>query len=124
MTDTTRSCISCKKPITVDEWYIHDGVEFVGSPGYGSTFDSVLQEKSVGWPESSSVMKDGERIQGDRRRLSIVICDHCLANEAEEFITVTHSVTVGRQVTSSTPWSESDHPKRWRDHQAKKNTPA
>lgn len=122
MTDNTRSCISCKKPITVDEWHIHDGVEFRGSPGYGSTFDSVLQEKSADWPEPSSVMKDGERNHVDSRRLSIVICDHCLANEAEEFITVTHSVTVVRQVTSTTPWSESDHPKQWRDYRAKKST--
>ena len=120
--EPSRICISCKKPVAIDTDYINSATEFVGSPGYGSGFDSVTQEKSKDWPEYPA-REYGEHLFADRRTLSIVICDNCLATEAAPFITVTHTFKVGREITSTTPWSESDHPQRWLDYQAKKSTP-
>jgi hypothetical protein len=117
--EPTRLCISCKKPVKIDTHYINGATEFVGSPGYGSGFDSITQEKSADWPETPDYER-GERLVNSGRRLSIVICDNCLATEAAQFITVTHSYTIGREITSTTPWSASDHPKRWLDYHAKK----
>jgi len=116
-------CISCKKPVGIDTHFIEGATAFFGSPGYGSGFDSVTQEKSADWPETPD-WGPAERLLNSGRELFIVICDNCLATEAAPYITVTHSFKVGREITSTTPWSDSDHPKRWLDYHAKKNTPA
>ena len=117
--ETSRICISCKKSVKIDTHFLDGATEFIGSPGYGSGFDSITQEKSADWPETPD-WEPGERLTHSGRRLSIVICDNCLASEAAPFITVTHTYTLGRDLVSTTPWSESDHPQRWLDYHAKK----
>lgn len=120
----TRICISCKKPVEIDIHFIHDATEFIGSPGYGSGFDSITQEKSADWPEWGvhPDLEPGEARMGLGRKLSIVICDNCLATEAAPFITVTHTTKTEKVLTQTTQWADSDHPQRWLDYHAKKDT--
>ena len=120
--EPSRLCISCKKPVKIDTHYIDSATEFVGSPGYGSGFDSITQEKSKDWPEwgDHPDLEEGQARVGLGRKLSIVICDNCLATEAAPFITVVHTTKTEKILTETTPWSESDHPQRWLNYHAKK----
>ena len=118
--EPSRTCISCKKTITVHTHYINGATEFIGSPGYGSGFDSITQERSKDWPEwgDHPDVEVGETRAGLRRQLTLVICDNCLATEVAPYITVVHRTKTEKVLTQTTMWADSDHPQKWLDYKA------
>ena len=113
-----RICIVCKKSLANGEWGPDNAVVFVGNPGYGSTFDSVLQELDSSWPKSPA-MRDNEEFGDASRNLTIVICDPCLSAD-KDAVAVEHTFVAKRVTRETTKWSASDAPEQWRKHQSTK----